>query len=399
MTSMRSNMQAAPVRQYTNRSAVVPDNLTLPWWCDEDAHRAPQAYLAACAKVEPTPLRELDGLAGALGIARLAAKDETRRLGLGNFKALGGAYAVFRLAQRKASEALGREVAPEHLLDPEVKSAIGRITVCCATDGNHGRSVAAGARLLGFGCVVFLHSGVSKAREDAIGGFGASIVRVTGSYEDSVRHAFFTSETEGWTLIADTAKEDSPVAEMCGFVMQGYTVLLQEVLAVPGPKRAPFTHVFVQAGVGGLAAVVMGHWAATEPGRLPKFIVVEPDRSACLLESAVAGELVRIADDEATVMSMLECQRPSDLAWPIVSLLAHTFVAIGDDDARAARSRLLHGTGSDASISCGESGVAGLAALLRIREDAGLWRKLDLGPHSSVLVIITEAAEPEGAGH
>lgn len=398
MTSTYRDTQCTRVKRLANRNTATPDALRLPWWCDSEAALPPRAYLAACVNAAPTPLQELDSLAASLSIARLAAKDETKRLGLGNFKALGGAYAVFRLAQRKASEVLGREIAPECLLDPDVKRAIAGITVCCATDGNHGRSVAAGARLLGLACVVFLHSGVSKAREEAIGSFGASVVRVAGSYEDSVRHASRTSDLKGWTLIADTASEGSHTMEMCGFVMQGYTVLLQEVFEAAGTERPPFTHVFVQAGVGGLAAVVMGYWAAKAPDALPKFVVVEPDRSACLLESAAAGELVQIDDDEPTVMSMLECQRPSELAWPIVSRLADTFIAIGDDDARATRSRLLLGTGSDVSISAGESGVAGLAGLVRAGEDITLWRELGLGPQSSVLVIITEGAEHEGVG-
>ena len=61
------------------------------------------------------------------------------------------------------------------------------MTVCCATDGNHGKSVAAGARLLGCRSVVFVHAGVTEPRAQAIG--ADEIVRVDGSYDESVEEA------------------------------------------------------------------------------------------------------------------------------------------------------------------------------------------------------------------
>ena len=69
--------------------------------------------------------------------------------------------------------------------------------------------------------------------------------------------------------------------------MRGYTVLAHEAIVAqwrPGP-----THVFVQAGVGGLAAAVIGYLWAVLPER-PTFIVVEPESADCWFQSNRGGQ-------------------------------------------------------------------------------------------------------------
>ena len=101
-----------------------------------------------------TPLHTLPALAQALGVAAVHYKDEGSRFGLGSFKALGGAYAVARLLCRELGARLGRELSTQDLLTPELRALCAGITVTCATDGNHGRSVAWGAQLFGCHCVI-----------------------------------------------------------------------------------------------------------------------------------------------------------------------------------------------------------------------------------------------------
>jgi diaminopropionate ammonia-lyase len=137
----------------------------------------------------PTPLHALPGLASELGIASLHVKDEGYRLGLGSFKALGGAYALMKLVQQEAERRLGRPVPASEILSPEIRSIAADMTFACATDGNHGRSVAQGAQLMGARAVIFVHSGVSAVRIAAIAKFGAEIVVVDGNYDDSVDEA------------------------------------------------------------------------------------------------------------------------------------------------------------------------------------------------------------------
>lgn len=361
----------------------------LPWWCAADAVNEPRQFLAACPKALSTPLVNLGAFARELRLGAVFVKDETGRLGLGSFKALGGSYAVLRIAERRAAAALSRLVRPDEILSAEVRATLSDLTICCASDGNHGRSVAAGCRLIGARCVVFLHEGVSDARTRCIADLGAEVVRVEGDYQDSVALAAATAATHRWSLVADTAPPEAVAeAEACGFVMQGYTIIVDEILAQV--EAAAITHVFVQAGVGGLAASVFGHWHARLAGQpTPRFIVVEPDRSACLMESARLNAPVRLAQSMPTVMAMLECQSPSLLAWPVISALADAFMTVSEDEALAAVEALARPHPGDLAMRVGESGAAGLAGLLRAALPANR-EALGLDEHSQVLVIATE---------
>lgn len=317
----------------------------------------------------PTPLHSLSTLASDLGLATLWYKDESRRFQLKSFKALGGAFAVDRLMQRTAVDQRG--------------SSVRDLVVCCATDGNHGRSVAWGAARHGLRCVIYLHAGVSPGRETALRDLGAEIVRVEGNYDASV-HAVRTAAAEkGWEIVADTAESDQELAPLD--VMRGYTVMTDEILDQLSGQRP--THVLIQGGVGGLAAAVFGHlWDAYDSNR-PHFAVVEPDRAACLLESARAGVPVAVTGDLDTIMAGLACGEVSQLAWPIIRDCTDTFVAVGDRGVGPAVRRL-----AAEGIEAGESAVAGLCALQASIGDAELRSAMNLGPDSRVLLIGTEGA-------
>ena len=152
-----------------------------------------------------TPLLALPALAAELGVGAIHLKDEGRRLGLGSFKALGGAYAVMRLVLEEAAHALGRPMDVADLSRDDVREVAKAMTFACATDGNHGRSVAQGAELVGARSVIFVHAGVSDERVAAIARFGAEMVRVAGTYDDSVREAARVAEQRGWTILSDTS--------------------------------------------------------------------------------------------------------------------------------------------------------------------------------------------------
>jgi diaminopropionate ammonia-lyase len=261
---------------------------------------------------KPTPLVALPGLARELSVESIHIKDEGHRLGLGSFKALGGSYAVIRLILEEASRQLGRPIDVREMQTPEVKAVAKGMTVSCATDGNHGRSVAQGAQLVGARCAIFVHAGVSNERIAAIARFGAEIVRVDGNYDDSVGEASRVAEEKGWITVSDTSWPG--YERIPGFVMQGYTALLGEALRKL-PKLP--SHVFVQAGVGGIAAALAGHFSVLLGENRPYFVVVDPSRAACLFESARAGHVVKVPDGEPTVMAMLECYEPSLVAWRI----------------------------------------------------------------------------------
>lgn len=334
-----------------------------------------------------TPLLALPGLAEELGVGSIHIKDEGFRLGLGSFKALGGSYAVIRLALEEASRQLGRSVDVAELQSPEVRAVSAGLTVACATDGNHGRSVAQGASLIGARAMIFVHSGVSQKRADEIARFGAEVIRVEGNYDESVAEASRVAERNGWTVVSDTAWPG--YERIPGLVMQGYVPLLREALrAMP---ETP-THVFIQAGVGGVAAAIAGHLAVVFGDARPRFVVVEPARAACVLETARADRIVKIEDGEATVMAMLECYEPSLVAWRILSRVADGFMTVDEDDAVSAMKRLGEPVAGDPAIVAGESGGVGLAGLAWALDDETAREMLRLDGASRVFLVNTEGA-------
>lgn len=350
-----------------------------------------ERLLACRAGHEATPLHALPGLARELGLGAIQLKDEGFRLGMGSFKALGGSYAVIRLVFEEVSRRLGRPVDPSEIASPEIKRIAETMTFGCATDGNHGRSVAAGAQLTGAQAVIFVHEGVSDERTAAIARFGAQMIRVPGNYDESVAVANRMCSENGWAVVSDTSWPG--YERIPGLVMQGYTAMLNETIRTL-PERP--THVFVQAGVGGLAAAVAGYFDAVYAAERPTFVVVEPDRAACLFESAVAGEARKIDDREPTIMAMLECYEPSLVAWRILSRRADAFMTVSEDDAKEAMRRLSDPVAGDPCVVAGESGAAGLAGLLRLSREREAWRSLGLDHASRVLLINTEGATDRG---
>ena len=346
-----------------------------------------ERFLSHRSDHAPTPLHGLPAFAAELGLGALHVKDEGFRLGLGSFKALGGSYAVIRLVLEEASRQLGRPIDVAQLHTPEVRAAAARMTVACATDGNHGRSVAQGAALVGAAAAIFVHAGVSEARAAAIARYGARIVRVDGTYDDSVHEAARVAAEKGWIVVSDTSWPG--YERIPGLVMQGYTAIIREVLhQIPEPP----THVFVQAGVGGIAGAVAGHLSVLYGDKRPKIVVVEPQRAACLFASARAGRAVKIAHGEPTVMAMLECYEPSLVAWRMLARLADAFMTVEDAEAVAVMNRLARPVGEDPAIVAGESGGAGLAGLVRAMASPQSRAALGLDASSRVLVINTEGA-------
>jgi len=348
---------------------------------------AAERYLGFREGHAPTPLHALPTLAAALGVGAVHIKDEGQRLGLGSFKALGGAYAVANLVLEEAARQLGRPVDVADLNSPEVRKVASAMTFACATDGNHGRSVAQGAQLVGARAVIFVHGGVSDARVAAIARFGAEMVRVEGTYDESIVEAARVSAAKGWTVVSDTSWDG--YERIPGLVMQGYTVIVREALR---QLAEPPTHVFVQAGVGGIAAALAGYFALLMGDNRPTFVVVDPARAACIFETAKAGHPVKIAHGAPTVMAMLECYDPSPLAWRVLSRVADGFMTVEDDDAVAVMNRLARPAGNDPKIVAGESGGAGLAGAIRAASDPEIRLQLRLDASSRIFVVNTEGA-------
>jgi diaminopropionate ammonia-lyase len=357
-----------------------------------DAHLEPMAMLAACPAYAPTPLVRLPGLARHLGVGQILVKNESKRMGLGSFKALGGVYAVFSVVRAQAVAALGRTLDPAELVGEKVRAIASDMHFVCASDGNHGRAVAAGARLVGARCSVYLHAGVTEERADHIRRQGAAIVRIDGTYDDSVEQARRDAARTGAILVSDTADApecaDDPLPVR---VMQGYTVIAEEIRAQLSPGERP-THLFVQAGVGGLAAAMASRFGGSSDA--PRIIVVEPDSADCLLESARAGGATEIVHSAETIFAMLDCLRPSLPAFAILKERVDAFISVADTYAAEAVCSLAAPAETDTSIRAGASGAAGLAGALAAN-DLGWREAIGMNGDSALLFIITEGVTDE----
>ena len=319
-----------------------------------------------------TPLRSLDGLAGHAGVASLLYKDEGERLGQRSFKALGGAYAAMLcLRSYKGSE------TP---------------TLCCATDGNHGASVAFAAKQHGCHCIVFMHENAPARKAAAIRQLGATVVITPGTYDDSVRIAANTASSRGWLLVPDTS--DNPRDPTALHVMQGYGVMVLEMIEQFATTGTP-SHVIIQAGVGGLAAAVAGVMSDHYGQRRPMLITLEPETAACLLESNLRLGPAKVAGDLFTEMAMLSAGSVSAAAWPILERRIDGFLAIRDELALSAHARLTDGTSGGPPMDVGISGAAGVAGLMQVCACSRLSRLLGLSQYSRVAVIGTESGRDE----
>ncbi|MEZ5934395.1 MAG: diaminopropionate ammonia-lyase [Alphaproteobacteria bacterium] len=370
------------------------------WSARQDAVLSREGFRTAEAVIHhwpgyrKTPLVSLDGLAALMGVERVWYKDEAKRFGLKSFKALGGAYAIAQLILREAGRhCRGLPISSPLLFAGKYQGLAADITVASATDGNHGRSVAWGAKLFGCKAVIYIHATVSEGRRRAIEAYGAEVRRVDGNYDDSVRQCAADAAEHGWTVISDTSYPG--YMEIPVDVMQGYGVMAAEAIAQLPPDEEP-THVFVQGGVGGMAAAVAAHIAWRWKRKCPMLIVVEPERAACLLASAKAGGPTTIGGDLDTVMAGLSCGEPSLLAWEVLQEAGDAFMAIPDHAAEATMRLLARGQGRDRPLVAGESGVAGLAGAITASQVQELRTKLSLNRHSRVLVFGTEGAtDPE----
>jgi diaminopropionate ammonia-lyase len=338
-----------------------------------------------------TPLYDLAPVASACGVDHVFYKDEASRLGLGSFKALGGAYAVARLLQRRLQEQLGRPVAISELACGDHHAFTQGLTVVSATDGNHGRSVAAGAARFGCRCVILVHAHVSEGRKQAIEALGADVTRLAGDYDDTVREAARLAGQDGWSLVADTSSAGDEDA--CIDIMHGYTVMVAEAFdQLSQSLYGPPTHIFVQGGVGGLAAAVCAHAWQVFGAQGPIQVVVEPERADCLFQSAIASAPTRATGDLKTIMAGLSCGEVSALAWRVLERGAEFFMTIPDQAAIDAMRLLADKARAGTSIVAGESAGAGLAGLMAACADPGAKAELRLDRQSRVLVFGTEGA-------
>jgi diaminopropionate ammonia-lyase len=307
----------------------------------------------------PTPLIELNKLSKELNLNKIFYKDESKRFDLKSFKALGGAYAVEKITKGNKD-----------------------IVVATATAGNHGRSVAWGARRLGLKCKIFISEFVSEARGQAMADLGADVIKVKGNYEKSLIECIKQSTENNWQIVQDVAWKDYMLVPK--YTMAGYTVMMKEI--VDQISNDQITHIILQAGVGGMAgAMVAG--IAKYLKNVPETIVVEPDSAACVMESIKTGKIEKIDIKRESLMGGMSCGEVSLVPWEILKNSVKFCISLPDDDIAKTMKLLGNSSFSDKKIIAGENSAPGVISLIASCVDDKIKEKLKLNSKSNILVI------------
>ncbi|MEV5878426.1 diaminopropionate ammonia-lyase [Streptomyces sp. NPDC052101] len=343
-------------------------------------------FHSSLADYAPTPLTELPSSAREWDVGRVFVKDESWRLGLPAFKALGASWAIHRILAERAADAADAAHGAHG-------AERGPVTLVTATDGNHGRAVARMAHRLGQRAHVFVPRGVHPQAVAAIAAEQAQVTEVSGTYDTAVRLAAERAGAPDAILVQDTAWPG--YEQIPGWIVEGYSTLCAEIdeqLAAAGVVEGPDL-VSVPVGVGSLAQAVVTHYRSRPAGRAPALLSVEPEAAPCVLESLTLDEPVSVTTRD-TIMAGLNCGTPSGIAWPLLRGGLDAAVAVTDaDSARAAADLAALGVSSG---PCGAAALAGVRATLTGTGARERRTALGLGSASVVVLLSTEgtAANP-----
>jgi diaminopropionate ammonia-lyase len=307
----------------------------------------------------PTPLVELNKLSKELNLNKIFYKDESKRFDLKSFKALGGAYAVEKVTKGNKD-----------------------IVVATATAGNHGRSVAWGAKRLGLKCKIFISEYVTDARGKVMSDLGADVIKVKGNYESSLIECIKQSTKNNWQIIQDVAwKEYITVPK---YTMAGYAVMMKEI--VDQLDHNKISHIILQAGVGGMAGAMIAG-VARYLKNIPITVVVEPDSAACVLESVRTGKIEKIDIIRESLMGGMSCGEVSLVPWEILKNSVKYCISLPDDDIAKTMKLLGNANFSDEKIIAGENSTPGVISLISSCENEKIKEKMQLNKNSNVLLI------------
>jgi diaminopropionate ammonia-lyase len=307
----------------------------------------------------PTPLIKLNKLNDELKFKNIYYKDEDKRFDLKSFKALGGAFAVYKIASEKKN-----------------------IIVSTATAGNHGRSVAWGAQRLGLKCKIFISEFVSESRAEAMRNLGAEVIRVKGNYDNSLKECIEQSNKNNWEIVQDVSWEG--YKEVPKLIMAGYTIMVKEI--IDEIDKNSITHVFLQAGVGGMAAAMIAGFAKLSEN-IPQFIIIEPENADCVFQSIKNNKPTTVDIKKETVMGGMSCGDVSSIAWEILKNSANYCVTIPDRAISTVVALLAESRLSNKKIIGGECAVPGIIALIGSFNNKEYLDKFKLNSESNVLLF------------
>jgi len=325
----------------------------------EDAYKT----ISKWQKYQPTPLESLNKLSKELGLKNIFYKDESKRFGLKSFKALGGAYAVEKITK-------GRK----------------KITVSTATAGNHGKSVAWGAKNLGLNCKIFISENVSETRAEEMRNLNAEVIRVKGNYEDSLYFCKEESKKNNWEIIQDVAWPDYELVPK--LTMAGYSTIIKEISV---QTNEYITHIFLQAGVGGMAAGLVAG-VANYFKKVPKIIIVEPENANCVMQSIENNTPTSVDIKKESIMGGMSCGEVSLVPWQILKNSVNNCISVSDKFVSQTVAMLADKVLSDISIEGGECSTPGITSLISCCNNDETKSALEINENSNILLIGCEGS-------
>ena len=341
-----------------NKNFLFDENKILNSLPKKDIDEA-YSSISSWKDYSPTPLIKLNKLSKELNLNKIFYKDESKRFDLKSFKALGGAYAVEKVTKGNKD-----------------------IVVATATAGNHGRSVAWGAKRLGLKCKIFISEYVSDARGQAMADLGADVIKVKGNYEKSLIECIKQSTENNWQIVQDVAWQNYMLVPM--YTMAGYTVMMKEI--VDQIKNDKITHIILQAGVGGMAGAMIAG-IARYLKNIPETIVVEPDSAACVMESIKTGKIEKIDIKRESLMGGMSCGEVSLVPWKILENAVKFCISLPDDDIAKTMKLLGDSSFSEEKIIAGENSAPGIISLIASCLNDQVKERLKLNSKSNILVI------------
>ena len=325
----------------------------------EDAYKT----ISKWQKYQPTPLESLNKLSNELKLKNIFYKDESKRFGLKSFKALGGAYAVEKITKGKKD-----------------------VIVSTATAGNHGKSVAWGAKNLGLNCKIFISENVSETRAEEMRNLNAEVIRVKGNYEDSLNFCKEESKKNNWEIIQDVAWPDYELVPK--LTMAGYSTIIKEISV---QTNEYITHIFLQAGVGGMAAGLVAG-VANYFKKVPKIIIVEPENANCVMQSIENNTPTSVDIMKESIMGGMSCGEVSLVPWQILKNSVNNCISVSDKFVSQTVAMLADKVLSDISIEGGECSTPGITSLISCCNNEETKSALEINENSNILLIGCEGS-------
>ena len=325
----------------------------------EDAYKT----ISKWQKYQPTPLESLNKLSNELKLKNIFYKDESKRFGLKSFKALGGAYAVEKITKGKKD-----------------------VIVSTATAGNHGKSVAWGAKNLGLNCKIFISENVSETRAEEMRNLNAEVIRVKGNYEDSLNFCKEESKKNNWEIIQDVAWPDYELVPK--LTMAGYSTIIKEISV---QTNEYITHIFLQAGVGGMAAGLVAG-VANYFKKVPKIIIVEPENANCVMQSIENNTPTSVDIKKESIMGGMSCGEVSLVPWQILKNSVNSCVSVSDKFVSQTVAMLADKVVCDISIEGGECSTPGITSLISCCNNDETKSALEINENSNILLIGCEGS-------